>query len=105
MTKQDKIELLPCAYCKEMFTPVNQVHECCSEKCRIKRGNAVTKARYHAYKEVESLQEENKRLRERVEVVRIMATNAFLDQDGRSIIAASDFKEIEIALEQALKDR
>lgn len=35
---------------------------------------------------------------------RIMATEAYLDQDGKSIIAASDFKDIEQFLLQALAE-
>jgi len=41
--------------------------------------------------------------REALERGRIMATEAYLNQDGKSIVAASDFKEIEILLENALK--
>ena len=35
---------------------------------------------------------------------RIMATEAYLDQDGKSIIAASDFKDIELFLLDALNN-
>jgi hypothetical protein len=41
---------------------------------------------------------------EALEGARIMATEAYLDQDGRSIIAASDFKDIEQLLLQALAE-
>lgn len=38
-----------------------------------------------------------------IKQARIMATEAYLSQDGRSIIAASDFKDIEQFLIEALQ--
>lgn len=42
--------------------------------------------------------------REALDHARIMATEAYLDQDGKSIVAASDFKDIEQFILQALAE-